>query len=491
VDIELPSAEQVLALLPAWRIEHPRFEAMMERYGEPVKALRHMGLLFWQQSDFPNALRMMAGAVALEPAQAPLWSGLGGVLFAAGHKPEAASCLKNALSRDPSQATDWLLLGTVYAETDKSAAEEAFLTALQWDPKSADAAISLGLLYTKTRRFTEAARCLQDAVARGSETAAIYTCLAQAHFNLGDFSSAAKAFAEAVTRQPEDESLKHKFGQSRFLEVARDDSAADAILAYREAAGMEPEDRDKLMRDSFHILSGYGHTQAAIRLGEALHKDPVQAYLLAALKNEALPRAPDDYIATYFDKFADTFDKQLVEVLDYHGPEKLHALLAQHNRPLARILDLGCGTGLAGPLLKAPGRVLTGVDLSARMLEKAAARQTYDDLIASEAIAYLAQQDQGFDLIFAADFLVYVGDLAPLMQQAARLLLPGGLFAFTIETTSAETYELLRSGRFAHRPGYIEELARGTFTLLRQEATMIRLEANKPVDGALMLFERV
>jgi predicted TPR repeat methyltransferase len=53
------------------------------------------------------------------------------------------------------------------------------------------------------------------------------------------------------------------------------------------------------------------------------------------------------------------------------------------------------------------------------------------------------------------------------------------------------TYRLLPSGRFAHRPGYIEELGRGAFILRRQEATMIRLEANRPVAGALMLFERI
>jgi predicted TPR repeat methyltransferase len=242
-------------------------------------------------------------------------------------------------------------------------------------------------------------------------------------------------------------------------------------------------------------LSGYGHEEAAIRLGEVQQAenpgDPIQSYLLAALKHTPFAQAPETYVVSYFDKFADTFDNQLVEVLDYRGPEKLHALLGAGSRPLNLILDLGCGTGLAGPLLKAPGRILTGVDLSPRMLEKAAARQAYDHLITSEAMAYLARQEQGFDLIFAADFLVYVGDLTAFMQQTARLLNKGGLLALTIETTAADTYQLLPSGRFAHQPRYIEDLARGAFTLLRQEATMIRLEANRPVDGALMVFERV
>jgi tetratricopeptide (TPR) repeat protein len=140
LDIELPAPEQVMALLPKWQLEHPRLQAMMERYGEPSKALRHVGLLLWQQSDLQNAMRMFAGAVALAPQEASLWSGLGGVLFAGGHRQEAAGCLKNALHRDPSSTADWLLLGTIYSgEPDIAFAEEAFLNALRLDPRSADA----------------------------------------------------------------------------------------------------------------------------------------------------------------------------------------------------------------------------------------------------------------------------------------------------------------------------------------------------------------
>lgn len=156
MDIELPSPEQVFAILPKWRTEYPRLEALFERYGEPVKALRHMGLLLWQQGELGPATQMLAGAVSLSPTAAPLWSGLGGVLFAAGHRAEAASCLKSALSRDPQQVTDWLMLGTIHStEPDTSVAEEAFLNALQRDPNSAEAVISLGLLYTRTKRYAE------------------------------------------------------------------------------------------------------------------------------------------------------------------------------------------------------------------------------------------------------------------------------------------------------------------------------------------------
>ena len=55
-------------------------------------------------------------------------------------------------------------------------------------------------------------------------------------------------------------------------------------------------------------------------------------------------------------------------------------------------MDLGCGTGLCGPLLRdilPQGSRLTGVDLSIRMLDKAAKRQCYDNFVESDIVVYL------------------------------------------------------------------------------------------------------
>ena len=41
--------------------------------------------------------------------------------------------------------------------------------------------------------------------------------------------------------------------------------------------------------------------------------DPIQRYLFDAVVGEKLDRAPRDYLVAYFDRFAETFDKQLVE----------------------------------------------------------------------------------------------------------------------------------------------------------------------------------
>lgn len=60
-----------------------------------------------------------------------------------------------------------------------------------------------------------------------------------------------------------------------------------------------------------------------------------------------------------------------------------------------RCVDLGCGTGLMGPLLRPHCGQLCGVDLSVGMLDKARQRGCYDDLAAGELVQYLQVAQQG------------------------------------------------------------------------------------------------
>ena len=104
--------------------------------------------------------------------------------------------------------------------------------------------------------------------------------------------------------------------------------------------------------------------------------------------------------------------------------------LVMPGRDKLRVLDLGCGTGLAGLLFKPCAARLTGIDLSPAMIEKARARDVYDSLIVGDIETALIGE---YDLILAADTLVYLGDLRPVFAAVADHLAPGGFFLFTTE----------------------------------------------------------
>ena len=85
------------------------------------------------------------------------------------------------------------------------------------------------------------------------------------------------------------------------------------------------------------------------------------------------------------------------------------------------------------------------------MIERARATGLYAELDVAEIVEGLARRpDASADLILAADVMVYVHDMAPLLAEVARVLAPGGLFAFTLESHAGEGVVLGEGLRYAH-----------------------------------------
>jgi predicted TPR repeat methyltransferase len=501
MQINLPSAADVEEALAGWRASNPSFAQLLGHVDEPQKALRRFALSLWADGQLESAICVLSAATALAPQDWALWSDLAGVYYAATRHQEAHAAMTRSLEGDPEQPRGWLLLATI--AQDPAVSEAFYLKALGLDANLAEASFGLGVAYFQQRRFKDAAEHLRTAVAHGCHTMALYVCLGQVLFLLGDFAAAASALSVAMTFQPDDESVVRKLAQLRLIETLVRGSVEDAIAVYRQTAGAHVEEIPAVTRLAFQFLSGFGYREAAIRLGHArlaeTPGDVVQRYLLAALEGAPLTRAPGDYLRLYFDGFAATFDEKLVGALHYHVPEEIQALIVAHGRQFSNMLDLGCGTGLAGVVLRGFCGAMTGVDLSPCMLDQAAKRGLYDRLIEADVADFLAKAQasqetketkETFDLVVATDLLIYFGDLAEIFGQVAALLAPDGLFAFSIETGARDDFTLLPSGRFAHSFAYIAWLAARDFRVLETKETTIRLEANAPVSGALVVLQR-
>jgi predicted TPR repeat methyltransferase len=124
------------------------------------------------------------------------------------------------------------------------------------------------------------------------------------------------------------------------------------------------------------------------------------------------------------------------------------------------------------------------------MLRKAATLGVYDELIASEMIGYLRRAAERFDLVFAADALIYLGDLAPFFAAAARATAAGALVVFNLETTEGEAFRLLPSGRFAHDLETLPDVAGPWFRLKALRRETLRSEGRSKVEGAFVVMER-
>jgi len=205
-------------------------------------------------------------------------------------------------------------------------------------------------------------------------------------------------------------------------------------------------------------------------------------------------------VRALFDEYAPRFETHLRETLAYRGPELLLAALERGCERTGRefwfdrCLDLGCGTGLMAAELSKRVDSMNGCDLSPAMIEGARLSGKYSHLHVLDVVDYLAGQiDDSADLVVAADVFVYFGDLEPVFSQAARVVEPGGLFAFTTHRVEAGgDWGLGAALRYGHSRGYIERLARAHgFRIAVMDETSTRKDAGRDVPDLVVALARV
>ncbi len=273
----------------------------------------------------------------------------------------------------------------------------------------------------------------------------------------GDLAGAAELLQQALELTPGYASAWFALGELRE-KLGDTDGAA---FAYRQARAADPEDR-------------HGALLNLIRLGAA-----------------APAEMPPVYVRTLFDHYAPEFDRSLTEGLNYSAPALLRkAVEAAAGGPrFAAMLDLGCGTGLAGAAFREKADTLVGVDLSPRMIEQARLKNIYDRLAVGDLLEFLAgEKDAGkkYDLVLAADVFAYLPDLAPVARAAAAVLAPAGLFAFSVETHGAEGVELGEALRFSHGETHVRAaLESAGLKPLGLDSASTRTEKGFPVPGLI------
>jgi len=279
-----------------------------------------------------------------------------------------------------------------------------------------------------------------------------------------------------------------------LCETGQPDAALRCAKKLTQVAGADPATWHTLGRIARLAGRRTLAADAYERYLAACPEDASIAHLLVALRDEPPPpRASDDCVRLTFADFASHYDTKMRDNLAYQAPERLasciHAELGDSSG--LSILDIGCGTGLAGTILRPRAAKLTGVDLSSEMIERARTRGTYDSLEVAEITEWLAGTRSQFDLIVACDCLVYFGDLTALSQLVAARLMPGGVFAFTVERGDVYPFRLTDSGRFTHHRDHIRAIAvQSGLQLACLETSFLRTEAGLDVTGLYTLLRK-
>ena len=280
----------------------------------------------------------------------------------------------------------------------------------------------------------------------------------------GDLAAAADLLQQATDLAPGFASAWFMLGKIREELGERDAS----IAAFRNAREADPEDR---------------------------HGASVRLMLLGAERVSAMPPA---YVRALFDQYAPKFENALVDDLGYRGPALLFKGVLAARRAVRkpalfrRGIDLGCGTGLAATAFAREVDHFIGIDLSPRMIEKARTSGLYAELEVADMLEGLrAKADASADLVLAADAMVYVADLVPVLKQVRRVLADGGLVAFTVETHDGDGVVIGEGLRYAHGAPYVRgSIESADLSLSQLEDLSARNEDNSPVPGLVVVAEK-
>jgi len=333
-------------------------------------------------------------------------------------------------------------------------------------------------------RLREACLLLDQMVSEGRGGVAARLMQITALQGCGDLAAALLAAQELVSLHPGAVEPALAFG-GVLLAAGR---PAEAIAEVQRALRADPENADARYLLGRAWLAA-GEAARALDAFAALDSETIEGLAGSIAQAEAMaarPRFDAGYVRHLFDQFSTDYDERMLGPLAYRAPQILRELagLVIPGRTGLSVLDLGCGTGLSGAAFRDRAATLDGIDLSPSMLEKARSRGTYDNLTLGDIESGFAPER--YDLVVAADTLVYLGDLTAVMDVIAAALKPDGMFLFTVESQgeSGPDYDLGPKRRWRHSESYLRDVAAASgFDVAGFLACVVRHDAGAAVAG--------
>lgn len=417
-----------------------------------------------RQRRFEGARKLYERILAVEPGHADSWCLLGSLEHQTGQSDLALEHLARAIELVPDFAGYHINRGNVLAEIDRlDEALLAYRRASELAPDSADVLNNIGAVQRALGRSDEAHVTYRRALEQDPRHPRVWNNLGLLYDAQGRLEDATAAHLKALEIAPDFSASAMQLGRT-YYKLGRLERAAEV---FRQWMAREPD-------------------------------NPIPAHMHAACSGRDVPdRASDAYVEAEFDDFAASFESVLNERLGYRAPGLVADVLADLLGPPARsmdVVDLGCGTGLCGPLVAPWAERLVGVDLSAGMLARATTKGVYGHLVKAELTAFLEGTPGYWDAAVCADTLCYFGDLSAVMRAASQSLRPGALLVFTVEALAddgADKAELQPHGRYAHGRAHLDRAA-GAAGLIVQIARreVLRTEGGADVPGWLCAVRR-
>ncbi len=508
-----------------------KFNRILARVPHDPDTLHLLGLIRFQAGNHEEAVNYIKKAIAHAQPNEDYLHNLGQIYNMTAEFAHASECFRQALDINPDYPDAHLNLGTALqglGQLDDAVA--SYEKALAIKPDYLEAHVNLGNAFIVQGRPDDAVATFHKALAIKPDSAVTHSNLGNALKDLGRLDDAVASYEEALAIKPDYPEALVNLGTA-LQELERPD---DAVASYRKALSIKPDfpeahynlglalkeigrledaaasfqealalDPDFALAhgDLGHVFKDLGRLEEAEKSYRcALQIDPGLndvRHFKSAVAGETTEIPPDGYVRESFDDYAKRFDDHLTNTLGYEIPTLMRQAvdhITGSNAKFRRALDLGCGTGLVGQEFGDIVEQLHGNDLSPEMIKIAEQKEIYDEIYLADALEFLERpenQQTGYDIVLAADFFIYIGNLAPIFAAVREVMTAGGLFVFSVESLDKGTSKLLLSGRYSQSEAYIRNLASdGDFSVELCNQVIVRTERGDPIPGNVFILKK-
>jgi predicted TPR repeat methyltransferase len=443
-----------------------------------------------QEGNLAEAETSYKKALEQEPENAEALALLGILCCQSGKFDEGVGYLRNAARCDPESPITYYNLGKALGGSGLlEDALIAYQAAVKIKDDYADAWNNIGDCLIRLGRTEDSVYAYQKAL-KLNPSSHVYFNLGNALLEKGDLIQAYKRYQEALALEPEfaEAALNLAITLKLQGDLTRAKSWCGKALSLRT-------NYVKGLNEMAILCNQTGEPEKVVELYKrVLSLEPdnsIAKHLLDSFLGNDSEKASPIYVEELFDQYANRFETHLVKSLQYKTPTTLHNMTKKNlskDFQVAKILDLGCGTGLCGSLFRAHCDKLYGVDISTKMIRQSHMKKIYDELKAQEIIDYLTQTKAKFDLFIAADVFVYLGNLEPVFRATSNVAERAACFIFSTEITD-KNFVLKISGRFGHSMKYVEEVAnKFSWVLEEVRSDILRVENSQNVSGNMFFF---
>ena len=437
------------------------YNEVLQKKPDDITALNNIGLIYADKLMFDDAITCFDKVLQKNPGYDIARYNRACALRHLNRFDEAITEYASLIDNDKNVAEYWNGRGLALAAIGKyDEAISDYEQALDIKKDHPDFLFNYATALFKTGDLWKAHDVLQKTVSINPKNAKAHANFGVVQYKLGLYQGALESYREAIQLEPSNVEVMNNIA----LILRETDEIEDAVGLYLSAIYHAPDSVSISVNAAAALACMYDKSDENRDKVKTLVKtwsteqpnNVIARYLYDVLfSDEVISNFDGEYIDAVYNQYTKDFDDYTEE--DTNTLKEFAGLITIDDKDLS-VLDLGCGSGRLGRVLRDEAKRLVGVDVSEELTARAQKIEKYDAVFNMEISEFLKRNKEQFDLIVMADLLPSFGDIAPLFSMVKSALKERGrIFISTLKGDDRDFF-LGFDLKFRHNIEYVKKV---------------------------------